>query len=206
MSLGSTPQRCIRSPAMMKNGMASRGNESMPPNMRVGSTAMGTAPERTMKARPPRPRQKAMGTPRIKVSVKTTIRRVMSTSRFRPGRPLGHRARQTEEPGDDHERQQERAHGKGEVEPEDRHPERQRVLLELRGKDLESGHRQHEEEEDREEVGAQARDPLAAWAQPAGGPRSDVTVLGLHEHGGEEGDPDHPVARELLGDDQGAAR
>ena len=43
----------------------------MPANIRVGSTAMGTTPDNTMKARPPRPRQKAIGTPRNMVSANT---------------------------------------------------------------------------------------------------------------------------------------
>ena len=60
---------------MMKNGMASSGKESMPPNISVGSTAMGTVPDSTMKARPPSPRQNAMGTPSVMVSAKTTTRR-----------------------------------------------------------------------------------------------------------------------------------
>ena len=78
MSLGSTPQRCITSPAITKKGMARSGNESMPENIRVGRTAMGTTPDSTMNARPPSPRQKAIGTPRNMVSANTATSTPMS--------------------------------------------------------------------------------------------------------------------------------
>src|SRR2546425_4453683 len=155
MSFGRTPQRCIRSPAMMKNGMARSGKESIPPNIRVGSTAMGTVPDSTMKLRPPSPRQNAMGTPSVIVSANTTIRSAIST---RSELPHGHSwlgagasivdgALEAEQPRHDHERHQQRAHGKGEVEPEDRHAERQRLLVALRGEHLKPGHHEHEQEE-----------------------------------------------------------
>ena len=64
---------------MMKNGMASNGNESIPPNMSVGRTAIGIVPDSTMNVRPPSPRQNAMGTPSVIVKAKTAMRRAIST-------------------------------------------------------------------------------------------------------------------------------
>src|SRR2546426_431507 len=71
MRLGRMPQRCMTSPAMTKNGMASSGNESIPENISVGSTAIGTTPDSQMKASPPSPRQNATGTPSTMVTAKT---------------------------------------------------------------------------------------------------------------------------------------
>ncbi len=44
----SMPQRPMRSPAMMKNGIASSGNESIAPNMMVGTTLRLACPDTTM--------------------------------------------------------------------------------------------------------------------------------------------------------------
>src|SRR5713226_3186006 len=111
---------------MMKNGMASNGKESIPLNMSVGSTAIGTVPDSTMKVRPPSPRQNAMGTPSVMVSANTTMRRAISTrSRRSTGRSLGSAAVEAEQPRHDHEGHEQRADGKGQVEPEDGHAERQ---------------------------------------------------------------------------------
>src|SRR2546430_1034469 len=109
MSFGRTPQRCMRSPAMMKNGMARSGNESIPPNMSVGSTAIGTVPDRTMKLRPARPRQKAIGTPSVIVSANTTMSSVISTGSQLPARAIRTGPVEAEQPGDDHDRHQQRS-------------------------------------------------------------------------------------------------
>src|SRR5499426_636738 len=143
MSFGRTPQRCMRSPAMMKNGMASSGNESIPPNMSVGSTAIGTVPDRTMKLRPASPRQKAMGTPSVIVSANTTMSSAISTRSQLHAGPIRGGPVQPEQPGHDDEHHEQGADGKGEVEPEDRHAQRQRVLVALSGKHLKAGHGQH---------------------------------------------------------------
>src|SRR4029453_5190101 len=130
ISLGSTPLRCMRSPAMMKNGMASSGKESMPPNISVGRTAIGTEPDSTINARPPSPRQKAMGTPSVMVSAKTTMRSAISTpSQLHRGRALASGAVEAEQARYDDQHHEQGAHGQGQVKPENRHPQGQRVLI-----------------------------------------------------------------------------
>src|SRR5256884_9499559 len=121
---------------MMKNGTARSGNEAIPPNMSVGSTAIGTVPDRTMKLRPARPRQKAIGTPSVIVSANTTMSSVISTGSQLPARAIRTGPVEAEQPGDDHDRHQQRAHGQGEEQPQDRHPQRQPVLLALGLTDL----------------------------------------------------------------------
>src|SRR5262245_50688962 len=144
----------MRSPAMMKNGMASSGKESMPPNISVGSTAMGTVPDSTMNARPPSPRQKAMGTPSVMVSAKTMTRSQISTPlELRPGWSLGRRPVETEQARHDDQHHERGAHGQGQIEPEDRHAQRQRVLVTLGGEHLQAGHQDDEQEEEREQLG-----------------------------------------------------
>src|SRR5882672_2089009 len=152
ISLGKTPHRCMRSPAMMKNGMASNGNESMPPNMSVGRTAIGIVPDSTMNVRPPSPRQNAMGTPSVIVKAKTAMRRAISTrSGLRARRSRRDAPPEAEQPRHDHQGHEQRADGKRQVEPEDGHAERQRVLIELGRQHLEPGHGQHEKKHQREQ-------------------------------------------------------
>src|SRR6266571_1894379 len=195
MSFGRTPQRCMRSPAMMKNGMARSGNESIPPNMSVGSTAIGTVPDRTMKLRPARPRQKAIGTPSVIVSANTTMSSVISTGSQLAARATGIGLVEAEQPGDDHDRHQQRADRQGEVEPEDRHAQRQRVLVALGRKDLEPGYGEHDQEQEREQFGDDPEGPLSARPQPAAGARGDValgaraTRRGPHRLGRRPGGP-----------------
>src|SRR6266481_789403 len=180
MSFGRTPHRCIRSPAMMKNGMARSGNESIPPNMSVGSTAIGTVPDRTMKVRPARPRQKAIGTP--SVSANTTMSSVISTGSQLPARAIRTGPVEAEQPGDDHDRHQQRADRQGEVEPEDRHAQRQRVLVALGRKDLKPGYGEDDQEQEREQFGDDPEGPLSARPQPAADARGDVALFAQHEH------------------------
>src|SRR6266704_272448 len=101
------------------------------------------------------------------------------------------------QPGDDHDRHQQRADRQGEVEPEDRHAQRQRVLVALGRKDLEPGYGEHDQEQEREQFGDDPEGPLSARPQPAAGARGDVALFAQHEHGGEQRHPDHPVARQL---------
>src|SRR6058998_3412035 len=180
MSFGRTPQRCIKSPAMMKNGMARRGNESIPPNMSVGSTAIGTVPDSTMKVRPASPRQKAMGTPSVIVSANTTMSSAISTrSQLHAGSIRGGPV-EPEQPGHDDERHQQRADGHGEVEPEDRHAQRQRVLVALRGKHLQPGDGDDDQEQKREQLGHDPNRPLTTRPQPARGAGGDVALFTQH--------------------------
>ena len=80
---GKTPLRLIRSPAMMKKGMAIRGKESMPPNINVGRTFKGMDSVTKINATPARPRQKATGTPSKIVTTKTTHSVSMPNPAFR---------------------------------------------------------------------------------------------------------------------------
>src|SRR5205814_1614843 len=125
MSLGRMPQRCMTSPAMTKNGMASSGNESIPENISVGSTAIGTTPDSQMNASPPSPRQNATGTPSTMVTAKTaTSARISTGSQILDGQVAALRLDQAEAPSDDDQRHQHGADGNSEVEPEDRHVQR----------------------------------------------------------------------------------
>src|SRR5256885_15236825 len=89
MRLGRMPQRCMTSPAMTKNGMASSGNESIPENIRVGSTAIGTTPDSQMNATPPSPRQNATGRPGTIVTANTATGARVSRGLEVVGRPGG---------------------------------------------------------------------------------------------------------------------
>src|SRR5438874_7782990 len=127
MSLGRMPQRCMTSPAMTKNGMASSGNESIPENISVGSTAIGTTPDNKMNASPPSPRQKATGTPSTIVTAKTaTSTRISMGPQIFDGQVAAPSLDQAEAPSDDDQRHQHGAPGDGEGEPEDRHVQRGR--------------------------------------------------------------------------------
>src|SRR5213593_1963116 len=133
MRLGRMPQRCMTSPAMTKNGMASSGNESIPENISVGSTAMGTTPDSQMNASPPSPRQNATGTPSTIVTAKTA-----TSARISMGSQVLDRQQvaalgldQAEAPADDDQHHQYGADGNGQVEPEDRDVQRGRELVPL---------------------------------------------------------------------------
>src|SRR5204862_411511 len=105
MSLGRMPQRCMTSPAMTKNGMASSGNESIPENISVGSTAIGTTPDSQMKASPPSPRQNATGTPSTMVTAKTaTSTRISMGSQIFDRQVAALGFDQAEAPSDDDQR------------------------------------------------------------------------------------------------------
>src|SRR5438034_8808303 len=107
MRLGRMPQRCMTSPAMTKNGMASSGNESIPENISVGSTAIGTTPDSQMKASPPSPRQNATGTPSTMVTAKTaTSTRISMGSQIFDRQVAALGFDQAEAPSDDDQRHQ----------------------------------------------------------------------------------------------------
>src|SRR5438067_12735028 len=111
------PQRCMTSPAMTKNGMASSGNESIPENISVGSTAIGTTPDSQMNASPPSPRQNATGTPSTMVTAKTeTSTRLSTGSQVFDGEVAGLGLDHAEAPSDDDHRQLHGPDGNGEVE------------------------------------------------------------------------------------------
>src|SRR6267142_3488535 len=102
MRLGRMPQRCMTSPAMTKNGMASSGNESIPENISVGSTAIGTTPDSQMNASPPSPRQNATGTPSTIVTANTaTSARISMGSEVFDGQVAALGLDHAEAPSDD---------------------------------------------------------------------------------------------------------
>src|SRR5881628_824372 len=167
MSLGRMPQRCMTSPAMTKNGMASSGNESIPENISVGSTAIGTTPDSQMNASPPSPRQNATGTPSTIVTANTaTSARISMGSevfdRQVPARGLD----QAEAPSDDDERHQHGADGNGKVEPEDRHVQRGRELVPLVRQRLDARPRERQQEEQREGVRDEGGGPADRGTEP----------------------------------------
>jgi hypothetical protein len=59
---------------MMKKGIAIRGKESIPPNIKVGRILNGIGSVIRMKATPANPRQKATGTPNKMVTTNTSDR------------------------------------------------------------------------------------------------------------------------------------
>src|SRR5207237_2279332 len=167
MSLGRMPQRCMTSPAMTKNGMASRGNESIPENISVGSTAIGTTPDSQMNARPPSPRQNATGTPSTIVTANTaTSTRISMGSQIFDGQVAALGLDQAEEPSDDDERHQHGADGNGEVEPEDRHVQRGRELVPLVGQRLQARPRERQQEEQRQPVRDERGGPADRGTEP----------------------------------------
>src|SRR5438876_6762872 len=167
MRLGRMPQRCMTSPAMTKNGMASSGNESIPENISVGSTAIGTTPDSQMNASPPSPRQNATGTPSTIVTAKTaTSTRISIGSQIFDGQVAALGLDQTEAPSDDDQGHQHGADGNGEVEPEDRHVQRGRELVPLVRPRLEARPREGQEQEQGQPVGEEGDDR----ADPGAGP------------------------------------
>src|SRR5256885_10200823 len=167
MRLGRIPQRCMTSPAMTKNGMASSGNESIPENISVGSTAIGTTPDSETNASPPSPRQNATGTPSTMVTAKTaTSTRISTGSQVFDGQVAALGLDQAEAPSDDDQRHQHGTDGNGEVEPEDRHVQRGRELVPLVRQRLEARPRERQEEEQRQPAGAEGVAPADRAAEP----------------------------------------
>src|SRR5882724_1553226 len=207
MSLGRMPQRCMTSPAMTKNGTASSGNESIPENMSVGSTAMGTTPDSQMKASPPRPRQNATGTPSTMVTANTaTTARISTRLEVFHRQIAGLGLDEAEAAPDDDQGHQQGAHRDGEIEPEDRDAQRGGVLVPLVGQRLEARPGQRQEEEQRQAVGGEGRDPAHRRTEPvAEATGRHVGAVPQRDDPAQEGDPDHRVAGQLLGEDERGA-
>src|SRR5438093_7556927 len=207
MRLGRMPQRCMTSPAMTKNGMASSGNESIPENISVGSTAIGTTPDSQMKASPPSPRQNATGTPSTMVTAKTaTSTRISMGSQIFDRQVAALGFDQAEAPSDDDQRHQHGADGNGEVEPEDRHVQRGRELVPLVRQRLEARPREGQEEEQREGVRDERGDLADRRTEPIADPaRRHVGAVPQRDDSTQERDPDHRVPRQLLGEDERGA-
>src|SRR5882724_8231042 len=205
ISFGSTPQRCITSPAITKKGMARSGNESMPANIRVGSTAMGTTPDSTMKASPPSPRQRAIGTPRNMVSANTATSTPISIASDLGGRlGRGQRLVIAEQLGHDDQGHEARPDRDGKIEPENRDVDRGQILIQLTRERLQAGPGEREQEHQRQEVGDDGDHPPAEGPEPASEPLGgDVSALTHQQDRAQERDPDHQVPRQLLGHDQG---
>src|SRR6266403_755595 len=197
MRLGRMPQRCMTSPAMTKNGMASSGNESIPENISVGSTAIGTTPDSQMNASPPS----------TMVTAKTaTSARISTGSQIFDGQVAALRLDQADAPSDDDQRHQHGADGNGEVEPEDRHVQRGRELVPLVRERLDARPCERQEEEQREgvrdeggDLGDRGTEPIAEAA------RGHVGAVSQRNDSAQERDPDHRVPRQLLGEDERGA-
>src|SRR2546428_4620311 len=207
MSLGRMPQRCMTSPAMTKNGMASSGNESIPENISVGSTEIGTTPDSQMNASPPSPRQNATGTPSTMVTAKTaTSTRISMCSQVFDGQVAALALDQAQAPSDDDQRHQHGADGNGEIEPEDRHVQRGRELVPLVRQRLEARPRERQQEEQREGVRDEGGDLADRRTEPiADATRGHVGAVPQRDNAAQERDPDHRVPRQLLGEDERGA-
>src|SRR5690242_7230435 len=185
------PQRCITSPAMTKNGMASSGNESIPENISVGSTAIGTTPDSQMNASPPSPRQNATGTPSTIVTANTaTSARISMGSQIFDRQVAALGLDQAEAPSDDDQRHQHGADRNGEVEPEDRHVQRGRELVPLVRQRLEARPRERYEKQQREPVRDERGGSADRRTEPiADAARGHVAAVPQRDHAAQERDP-----------------
>jgi hypothetical protein len=81
------PPEFIRLPAMMKNGMARRGKESVPPTIRWSTTRWGWTPSAITYIREAPAREMATGTPMAMSRRKPPIRARVVIGAFPPALP-----------------------------------------------------------------------------------------------------------------------